>query len=278
MRELLVVTILLGPVTGQAQEEPEPDYLADRGTGIATSMFGTYARPGELLLYPFVEYYHDDDLEYEPADFAMGSTQEYRGRYRATEGLIFIGYGINDWLAVELEAGVIQATLERSPDDTMLVEKLEDSGLSDVEGQLRGRWLRETASRPELFSYFETVFPLSEEHGLIGTSAWELKLGTGIAKGFRWGTVSARAAGEYDAGEDVFEVGEYAVEYLKRITPALRVFAMVEGAQDEIELVPEVQWHLSRYVFAKANCGIGLTSKATDFAPEVGIMFSIPTR
>ncbi|MGE5860715.1 MAG: hypothetical protein ACM34J_09190, partial [Ignavibacteria bacterium] len=41
-----------------AQELPE--YLKDRGPGIPTSMFGTYIKKGELLLYPFFEYYYDN--------------------------------------------------------------------------------------------------------------------------------------------------------------------------------------------------------------------------
>ena len=49
---------------------------------------------------------------------------------------------------------------------------------------------------------------------------------------------------------------------------------MVEGADDELAFIPEIQWHISRNVFLKANNGFGFTSKATDFAPEVGIMFS----
>jgi hypothetical protein len=30
-----------------------PGYLADRGTGVSTSIFGTYVRGGELLVYLF---------------------------------------------------------------------------------------------------------------------------------------------------------------------------------------------------------------------------------
>ena len=40
----------------------------------------------------------------------------------------------------------------------------------------------------------------------------------------------------------------------------------------------EAQWHLSDRVFVRFNNGLGLTSKATDWAPEVGIVISIPTR
>jgi len=72
------------------------------------------------------------------------------------------------------------------------------------------------------------------------------------------------------------EFGEFAVEYLKRVSPAWRVYLGVEGTQDELELITEAQWHITRSVFLKLNNAFGITSKATDWAPEVGIMFSVP--
>ena len=121
-----------------AQEEI-PVYLSDRGTGIPISIFGTYVRDDELLVYPFYEYYHDSNLEYEPFDFGIPSIQEFRGQYKAHEFLIFLGYGISDRLALEFEAGVITATLTKSENDTSSLEsEFTESGISDVEGQLRG--------------------------------------------------------------------------------------------------------------------------------------------
>lgn len=264
------------PPSAQAQEEELPAYLKDRGTGQPTSMFGTYVRKGQLLIYPFYEYYHDNNLEYEPFDFGFVSTQEYRGRYRAHEALIFFGYGISDKLAVEFEMAVIDAKLEKARNDLSPVPaKIEDSGLGDVEGQIRWRWNHESDRKPEYFSYFETVFPTGEKNSLIGTSDWEFKLGSGLVKGFGWGTMTLRFAIEYDAAEDVFGTGEYALEYLKKISNHLRLFAMIEGSEDEVEAIPEIQWHFGQRAFLKANAGFGITSKATDFAPELGMMFSL---
>jgi len=45
-----------------------PSFLKDPGTGIASSMFGTYIREGEFLFYSYYEYYHDQDAEYKPAE------------------------------------------------------------------------------------------------------------------------------------------------------------------------------------------------------------------
>jgi hypothetical protein len=276
---LLILLGLAWEVAARAQENDLPVYLKDRGTGIATSQFATYVRPGELVVYPFFEYYRDKDFEYKPSEFGFGIDQDYRGKYRASEGLIFLGYGLTDWLAVELEAAVITATLETSHDDLSgIPERIHESGLGDVEGQIRARWAQETERRPEIFSYFEATPPLQKDKNLIGTQEWELKLGTGLTKGFSWGTITVRGAVEYLQDEGRVDLGEYAVEYLKRLSPRWGVYLGVEGEQDEISVIPQLQWHLNDSVFIKVNSGIGLTSKATDWAPEIGVVFAFPAQ
>ncbi len=270
-----LIAVMLSASTA-AHAQVSFDRARDRGPGIATSLFGTYIQPGELLVYPFFEYYRDNNLEYEPFDFGHIDTTEHRGRYRAKEGLIFVGYGISERLAVEFEMAGISATLDKSPLDTStLPARVEESGLGDVEAQLRWRWRRETDTRPELFSYFETVFPTAETGSLIGTSEWEFKLGFGVIRGMRWGTLTARAAIATSGG--AVEPGEYAVEYLKRLSNRFRVFGSIEGSQDEVELITEAHVFLGQNVFLKLNNAFGLSSKATDWAPEIGVMFVIPT-
>ena len=253
-----------------------PDHLRDRGTGVATSMFGTYVRKGELLVYPFFEWYADSNLEYEPREFGYELGGEYRGRYRASEGLIFVAYGLANNVAVELEAAMISAELEKSPVDlSAMPARVKESGLGDVEAQIRWRWLEEHEHGPEAFTYFETVFPLQRTRRLIGTRDWEYKAGIGVTRGFRWGTATFRVDGEYSREEQKFDAGEYALEYLKRLSPAWRVYGAIEGYQlDEVALITEVQWHFHRRAFLKLNNGWGLTTNATDFAPEIGVMMS----
>lgn len=273
---LLLAAVAAFAGTAVAQQSDLPSYLRDRGPGQPTSMFGTFIRGGELMLYPFFEYYHDHDTEYKPAELGYGLDQDFRGKYRASEGLIWFGYGLTDWLAFEFEAAVISARLEKSPNDTSAMPPvIEESGLGDVEGQLRFRFNRESERKPEFFGLFEFVLPTQGDRVLIGTPDWELKGGVGVIRGFAWGTVSVRTEAEYDAAESTFELGEYAVEYLKRLSPAWRVYVGIEGAQDEIELIPEVQWHFAPFAYLKLNSAFGLTSKATDWAPEIGVMFSI---
>jgi hypothetical protein len=134
----LILLITMGmavfPEKARAQEGNMSDYLKDRGVGIPTSMFGTYSRKGELLIYPFFEFYLNNNEEYSPAELGYDLDEDYRGKYQAYEGLMFVGYGITDWLALELEAAVIQATLETSSGDpTDAPDKIEESGLGDVE-------------------------------------------------------------------------------------------------------------------------------------------------
>lgn len=252
----------------------------DRGTGVATSMFGTYVRGGELLVYPFMEHYRDGNFEYKPEEFGVAGSRDFRGRYRASEALFFLAYGVTDDVAVEVEAAAIRASFEKAAADMSAVPaRLRESGLGDVEGQIRWRWKHETSATPEAFSYVEAVVPHRRDARLIGTSGWEFKLGTGVTKAFAWGTLTGRAAVEYAAASaSHVDLGEYAVEYLKRLSPRWRIYAGLEGTQDELSAVTEVQWFLRPNVFVKVNTGRGLTSKATDWAPEVGVVVGFPRR
>jgi len=260
-----------------AQESERSSRLHDRGPGQPTSMFGTYIRAGEFLLYPFFEYYLDHDAEYTPDELGYGLDQDFRGQARASEYLVFLACGITDWLAVEFEMALYtSARLETAPEDpTATPDVIQESGTGDVEGQLRVRLAHETDSRPEFFSYFELVSPQQTDKVLIGTPDWEYKLGFGAVRGYSFGTLSARVAVEYSMEESAAELGEYGLEYLRRLSPSWRVYLGIEGSQDEVELIPEAQWHIKTdKVIVKLNSAFGMTSKAADWAPEVGILFS----
>jgi hypothetical protein len=294
----LIVVAFVSPVLAQPANTPQapavfsrlpptppdgsgsdPAWLHDRGPGTPTSMFGTYVRRGEWLIYPFFEHYRDQNIEYKPSELGYTGDTDFRGRYRAHEALVFVAYGVTGDLAVEFEAAGIHASIEKSPGDVSpMPMRLEESGLGDVEGQIRWRWKRETASRPEFFSYAEAVVPHAASKVLIGTPNWEFKAGTGLIRGFGWGTMTVRAAVEYDAGSSSrFDVGEYAVEYVKRLNPRWRIYTGLEGQQDELSLIAEAQWHFARHAFLRMNNGWGLTSKTTDWSPEIGVVVALPT-
>lgn len=249
-------------------------FLKDRGTGQPTSMFGTYIGKGEFIVYPFYEHYSDKNAEYAPNEFGGVSDTDLTGKYKGNEGLLFLSYGITDRLAIEVEAAYISAEFQRSSLDPEVPNGIiKESGIGDVESQIRWRWNKESQKRPEFFSYFEAVFPFQKEKQLIGTQDWELKLGSGLVKGFSWGTVTFRLAGEYNAAEEVFETGEYALEYLKRVSPFFRFYIGFEGTQDEAEFITDLQFHFNENMFLRVNNSFGVTSKATDYAPEIGFLF-----
>lgn len=275
----MAAALATAPLVAQEPAAPEPPYLRDRGTGVRTSLLGSYVRQGELLVYPFFEWYADKNLEYKPSELGYGpSIVDYRGRYRASEGILFFGYGVTADLALEFEAAVISAEVRTSPDDTSSAKppQVRESGLGDVEGQIRWRFQRETRARPELFTYFGTVLPLQKNKHIIGTQHWEHFFGLGLVRGYRWGTLTVRVAGEYSAAaQPKFDAGEYAIEVLRRLSPKVRIVAAIEGNQvDEVSLLTELQWQPSRHATFKFNNGLGLTMNATDFAPEVGVMLS----
>jgi hypothetical protein len=269
----IAALVLIGWFGSPAHAQQPDDRLRDRGEGVPLSMFGTYLRGGQVMVYPFFEYYRDGDYEYEAGELGFGTDiTELRSRYRAKEGLIMFGYGLSDDVAFEFEAAVIRATLTKSPSDaSTLPSVLEQSGLGDVEAQLRWRYNRESDSRPEFFSYFETTFPFQKSKLLIGTPEWEFKFGTGVIRGFSFGTITARVAVATVGG--TFEPGDYALEYLRRLSPRFRLFAAIEGSEDEVEAIGEAQVFLRPNVILKINNAFGVTPKAPGWAPEIGVAF-----
>ncbi len=272
---LAAVAVLAAGAPLGAQDPELPEYLSDRGRGLSTSSFGTFVEKGEILVYPFYEYSKTTAFEYQPRELGFVGSDDFLGKLVEHEYLLFLAYGISDRLAVELEGAVYtKATFDKAADDPSAVPAhLEESGLGDVEAQLRWRWQEETADRPELFSFLEVVFPFQKNEVLIGTHDWEGKLGFGVIRGYRWGTITGRATIAYDGEESQVELGEYAVEYLKRVSPGWRLVAAVEGETEDVFLIGEAQWFFSPRAFLKLNCGVGLTEQAPDVAPEVGVLF-----
>jgi hypothetical protein len=177
------------------------------------------------------------------------------------------------FFSVKFESAVISAVQYKAGEDTSnMPSKIQESGIGDVESQLRYRWNKENESVPEFFSYFETVFPLQKNRKIIGTQDWEFKFGSGLIKGFNFGTMTVRVAVDYTLNGDV-DLGEYAIEYLKRISKLFRFYLGIEGSQDETEFILDLQFHITDYAFVRLNSGFGITSKATDYAPEIGILF-----
>jgi len=275
---LLLASFLLFPIRIALASDAElPYYLRDRGPGVATSLFGTYVSGKELLAYPFYEYTRNGDQEYKPSELGFAGEHDQRGRLTENEGLIFLSYGLSDNVALELESALYStATLRKSSSDTSAVpQRLKESGFGDTQAELRWRWWKENERRPELWSYFEVVFPFQRDRVLIGTQDWELIQGFGLTKGFRWGTVTLRGSVAYTAEDKTTQVGEYAIEYLKRFSPSWRGVVSMEGEQDERAVIGELQWFFAPHAFLKLNNGFGISSKAPDVAPEVGIVFSL---
>lgn len=277
IRVALALACLLLAQSSINAQDAGARFLRDRGIGVPTSMFGTYIGKGQLFVYPFYERYVDVNAEYQPDEFGYGSAQEHRAKFSANEGILFLGYGLSDRIVIEFEGAFISAQQEKSAaDTTAMPEDIEETGIGDVQTQINWLMSKETESRPAFFSFMEIVYPLQKQRRLIGTQDWEIKTGFGIVRGFSWGTVTFRAASEYVRSERKIDIGEFALEYLRRLSNHWRVYAGVEGTQDEISLITEAQWHISPNVYLKLNNGVGLTAKATDWAPEVGFVFALP--
>jgi hypothetical protein len=281
---LLGVALMIcasGPA--RAQDGAPPSYLRDRGTGIPASVFGTYLEPHQFLIYPFFAYSKDDDREYQPAQLGFGVNADYLGRFRSSEALIFIGYGLSTKVALELEVAFIHAHLDKDPTDpSSMPTRISEKGIADVEAQIRYRPLNETAHRPEIYTFLELTPATNTHKVLISEPNWDVKPGVGVVKGFRFGTLQLKLTAEWNRESRSPDLGEVAIEYLKRLSPALRLNLAIEGgesgAPDEFEMIGGLRWRISEHAWLKLDNSIGLSSKATDWGPQVGIHFALPLR
>jgi len=280
-RPIVLFALILVSKVAAAQGGSSAWRSRDRDNGIPASIFGTYLGRGELLVYPFFAYTQDHDREYQPRKLGFGLNEDFRGRYRDSQEQIFLGYGLSDRIAIELEAGFIRATLDKASNDTSATPaRIQESGFADVEGQLRMRLATESDGRPELFGYLEMTAPVQRRRVLIGERLWQLRPGLGLIRGFSWGTMTVRVNAEYNREAAHWDLGEFSVEYLKRLSPAWRVNLAFEGGEtgafDEWDLVTGVQWRLGDFAFLKLDNAVGLSPKATDWAPQIGVMISLP--
>lgn len=148
--------------------------------------------------------------------------------------------------------------------------------------QVRYRLLTESLRRPEIFSCLEITPPVEKHKKVIGAEDWDLKWGLGVIRGFSWGTMTLGTTVEYTREDSSLNLGETAVEYLRRLSRDWRVYAGVEGGEgggpDEWVLTTGIQWRLSKAAELRFNNAVGVSSKATDWAPEIGALFSWPTK
>lgn len=269
---LLAAMLLLGAPPAPAQE---PAYLADRGDGIRTSLLATYVRPKEFVLYPFYEYTRTKKFEYKPSELGAAGDVDFKGKTYEREFLVFLGYAFSDSLLLEFETA-LHGTVDfrKAADDrSALPGQIRESGLGDTEAQLRWRYAKETETRPDITFFFETVFPFQRSKRLLGSQDWQFATGAVLTKGYSFGTLSLRGGLGYDRADRKVKVGEYAIDYLKKLSPAWRVALTLEGHESELSIIGEVQYSLSKDAVLKINSGFGLSSKDRAFAPEIGVVF-----
>ena len=278
---LRIVALMLLP-TGLSRplkaQDSLPSWLRDRGDAISSSMFATYIHPGELIVFPFFEYLQDNNREYQPREFGLGPRVDFRGKFHSTAEQVFLGYGVNDWLALEFEMAHISADFTKSPKDGFLPPKIKQSGLTDIEAQVRARVSRENARWPEFYLYSEFVARTQRGKALISENYWDIRPGVGFIKGFGFGTLTGRINLEYNHEGKTLDLGEVSVEYLKRLSTNFRLFLAIEGGEtgsmDEWATVQGFQLRLSNSLFFKFDNTLGISSKADDWVPQVGLMWA----
>jgi hypothetical protein len=272
-----VASLALFASLSVAQAQPAASPLGDyAGGGIRTSLLGTYVRDKEFVVYPFYEYTRTTRLEYKASDFKYVGEVDYgNGKQVEHEYLLFVGYAPTDSLLIEFESALYaKARFTKDPTDTTpLPGEIQESGLGDTEMQIRYRLAKESESRPDTVAFFKSVFPLQKNKRILGTRNWEFGAGVALTKTYTFGTMALRGGIDYDREDRKFKVGEYGLDYMTRLSPQWRIVLALEGQEQELSMIGELQWAVARDVLVKFNCGVGLSKNDRQVAPEVGIMF-----
>ena len=280
---ILTAGIFLFVVSAQAQTnfadyKQLPVYFHDRGKGMWTSLFGTYIQKHELLIYPFFEYSYQHDFEYPSSDPGFNGDQTYRSKYKQGEYLVYLGYAINNWMGVEFESGVYTSIKKASADTSKVPTTYKETGFGDTQIEFNFRLLTETSNRPDVFAYQEFDLPFQKNKHITGKQELQSKSGVGLSKGFSFGTLTSRFAIIWAPQAGTVKIGEYSLEYLKRISPVVRIYSGFEGTNlGELEYFAEVQPHFGKRKdsFIRLNDGIGLTNQTLDHLPEIGVLISL---
>lgn len=252
--------------------------------GVRTSMFETYIRPHQWLIYPDFAYTTDHNMDYTPGDLHYGAdTNAFQGRFRSTEAQLFIAYGLTDWLALEAEGSHITATFNKSSRDTSAVPaRIHESGFADWAVQARMRLARQNGRWPQVFAAFELLPPTQPGKRLIGDRQWNLKGEIGLAREFGWGTMSARTTIEYNRGDHHWDLGETSLEYMRQVSSAGRLLFAIEGGEggalDEWTFVSAGRWRIGDGLFLKFANVFGFQWKSTDWETQLGVMVTLPRR
>jgi hypothetical protein len=282
---LTIASVLAAAGTATAQCVP-PAYQRDRGAGIATSVFGVYVDWGEWVVLPSWGRVRNDGFEYSPEELGVDGERDFLGSLTTTSGTLFVSHGLNDSVALGLQAAVTRATFVPAPEDTSaLPDEIRESGLGDVQVEVVWRALRESESRPELYVFTEMLLPHDESKRFIGQNGLAVLPGLGLVRGFRWGTIAARMGIEYDSGStSELDWGGWSLGYLRRLSDKVRVGAGLDGQVggannlDEVWLMGDLQWQVTSRVALRLHNAVGLTEKADGMAPEIGIVVARPRR
>ena len=143
----------------------------------------------------------------------------------------------------------------------------------------------ETGGRPEVFGFVEITAPSQRHKLLIGNPDWDFRPGIGVIRGFSWGTMTFRTTFEYNREISAIsepahvDVGETSIEYLRKLSAGLRLNLGVEGgeggAPDEWQLRTGLQARITKGASLRLDNSVGVSSKAPDWTPQVGLMFSL---
>ena len=205
---------------------------------------------------------------------------DFLGKYESSGGILFLGYGISESVALGLKVtGGTTKLTKASGDLSAMPAEMKESGIDKIEPELTWRFLSESVNRPELYAFVSAQIPHNRDNNLVGTQDWVVLPGIGLNRGFSWATLSARMNFEYDAAsESTIDFGKWTVLGQRRFSDAWWLSAGLEGQVgggnnfDEAWQNTTVMWSATPHVAVRFDSRIGLTEQTKGWTGEIGIV------
>lgn len=260
--------------------EDTDDGPRDRGSGVPLSPTGIYLGLGEWLGLASYQSLKNRGFQYAPDEFGFAGEDDHLGDYRFSGGTVFLGYGISPSLAVGLKVTGGSTKLIKAPDDlSAMPPEMKESGLGEIAPEVSWRFMTETGSRPELFTYVSVLVPHDTDKNLIGTHDWVVLPGIGLNRQFSWATLAARMGFEYDtASASALDFGKWSIEGQRRLSEAWWVSVGLEGQVgggsnfDEVLQTTFIEWSASPHIALRLGSRIGLTTMTEGWSGDIGIV------
>jgi hypothetical protein len=232
---------------------------------------------GQLTAYPSFRRFENRGFDYSPDEFGFPLEEDFKGDYRASQGALFISYGLSADLSVGVRATVANARFRKaSSDHSGLAGETTESGLEELSAEVAWRFSGNDGGPTELFLLTQILAPHDGDKLFLGQDGVMILPRLALIRTLSWGLLDGRLGLEYDSGSETpFDVGRWSLHALGGLTGSLDLGGGFEGQIggannfDEVWLTTYLQWSARPNLMLRVSSDFGVTALTRGWSPQI---------